>query len=138
MPRSTTQLAKWFFRPSLIWDDFDEDFGDLTMTEGVDMFEENNKIFVKAAVPGIDPNNVDITFEDGVLHIKAKEEKKEEDKNERQYYRKDRIVSFDYTVTVPRPVNPDSLTAEVKDGVVTVSADLADTAKSRKIPVKKA
>ncbi|GIW63619.1 MAG: hypothetical protein KatS3mg091_421 [Patescibacteria group bacterium] len=138
MARTTSQLAKWFFRPTLSWDDFDEDFRDLTMTEGVDMYEEDNQIFVKAAVPGVDPNNVDITFEDGVLHIRAKEEKKEEDKNKRQYYRMDRIVSFDYTVTLPRPVNPDSLNAEVKDGVVTVSAELADTAKSRKIPVKKA
>ncbi len=135
MVRTLSPLTNWFFRPS-IWEDFEEEFPELTMTEGIDMYEEGGKIFVKAAVPGVDPKNVEVTFEDGVLRIRAREEEKEEDKGKRDYYRKDRIVSFDYAVTIPRPIDEKSLTAEVENGVVTVSAKIAEEVKAKKVPVK--
>ena len=135
MVRTLSPLTRWFFRPS-IWEEFEEEFPELTMTEGIDMYEEDGKIVVKAAVPGVKPENVEVTFEDGVLRIRAKEEEKEEDKKKRNYYRMDRVVSFDYTVTIPRPVDVSSLEAEVENGVVKVSAKIAEEAKPKKIPVK--
>ncbi len=138
MTRTISPLTRWFFRPSILWEDEDEDFPEITMTEGIDLYEEDNKVVVKAAVPGIDPEKVEVTFEEGVLRIRAKEEEKEEQRKKRQYYRMDRVVSFDYTVTIPRPINPDTIKAEVKDGVVTITAEIAEAAKAKKIPVKKA
>ena len=135
MVRAISPLTRWFFRPSG-WEDFEEEFPELTMTEGIDMYEEDGKIMVEAAVPGVDPDKVDVTFEDGVLRIRAKEEKKEEEKKKREYYRMDRVVSFDYTVTIPRPIDVNSLSAEVENGVVKVSAKIAEEAKAKKIPVK--
>ena len=135
MVRALSPLTRWFFRPS-VWEEFEEEFPELTMTEGIDMYEEDGKVVVEAAVPGVDPEKVEVTFEDGVLRIRAKEEKKEEDKKKREYYRMDRVVSFDYTVTIPRPIDVNSLSAEVENGVVKVSAKIAEEAKAKKIPVK--
>ena len=135
MVKTLSPLTHWFFRPS-IWEEFEEEFPELTMTEGVDMYEEDGYVVVEAAVPGVNPEKVEVTFEDGVLRIRAKEEKKEEQKKKREYYRMDRIVSFDYTVTIPRPVDVNSLEAEVENGVVKVKAKIAEEAKAKKIPVK--
>ena len=127
-------FTNWFFRPTL-WDE-DEEFPEITMTEGIDMYEEGDKIYVKAAVPGIPVEKVDVTFEDGVLRIRARSEEKEEDKKKKVVYRKDRITSFDYTVALPRPIDASTLEARAEEGVIMVSAKIAEEARPKKIPVK--
>ncbi|GAB4218679.1 MAG: Hsp20/alpha crystallin family protein [Candidatus Microgenomates bacterium] len=129
-------FTRSFLKPFFSWED-EEDLPELTMTEGLDVYEEDDQVVVKAAVPGVPADKVDVTFEDGVLHIRAKiEEKKEEKEKKRVVYRMDRVASFDYTTTLPRPVDEKTLEAKVENGVVTVSAKIAEAAKPKKIPVK--
>ncbi len=132
--KSLIPFSSWFFRPTL-WDE-EEELPELTMTEGIDMYEEGDKIFVKAAVPGIPGEKVNVTFEDGVLRIRARAEKREEKKEKRVTYREDRVTSFDYVVPLPRPIEASTLEAAVDEGVVTISAKIAEEARSKKIPVK--
>lgn len=128
-------FSKSFLRPFFSFEE--EDMPELTMTEGLDVYEEEDKVFIKAAVPGVDPEQVEVIFEDGVLHIKAKaEEKEEEKKKKKTVYKMERVVSFDYHTTLPRPVDEKTLEAKVENGVVTVSAKIAEEAKPRRIPVK--
>ncbi len=86
-----------------------------------DVYEENNTIFVKMQVPGITPENIDITIEGDYLHVKGQqEEEKESDK--RNYYRKEiRTGMFETTVHLPSAVNPDQVSADFKDGVLTIT-----------------
>lgn len=133
--RLTSPLARMMYRPMSVWDEEDT-WPMMTMTEGLDMYEEDDKVVVKASVPGIDPENVDIEFEDGVLRIRAHQEDSEEEKKKKKVvYRQDRVISFDYTTTLPRPVDPKSISAEVADGVVKITAKVAEEAKPKKIPV---
>lgn len=133
--RLSSPLARWFFRP-MLWEE-EEEWPEITMTEGLDVYEEDDKVIVKAAVPGIPAENVEVTFEDGVLRIKARYEEKEEEKKKRRVvYRMDRVTSFDYTTTLPRPVDEKTLEAKVENGVVIISAKIAEEAKPKKIPVK--
>ncbi|MCX7881090.1 MAG: Hsp20/alpha crystallin family protein [Patescibacteria group bacterium] len=128
---------RWL-RPFLSWDEEEEEnWPELTMTEGLDVYEEEDRVIVKAAVPGIPSDKVEVTFEDGVLRIRAKVEEKEEEKKKRKVvYRMDRVASFDYTTTLPRPVDEKSIEAKVENGVVVISAKIAEEAKPKKIPVK--
>lgn len=119
------------------WPEDEEEWPELTLTEGLDVYEEDDKVVVKAAVPGVPSDKVDITYEDGVLRIKARVEESEEEKKKRKVvYRMEKVASFDYTTTFPRPVDEKSIEAHVEDGVVTVSAKIAEAAKPKKIPVK--
>ncbi len=128
-------FSKSFLRPFFSFEE--EEMPELTMTEGLDVYEEDDKVFVKAAVPGVPADKVEVIFEDGVLHIRAKgEEKEEEKKKKKVFYKMERIVSFDYHTTLPRPVDEKTLEAKVEDGVVTVSAKIAEEAKPKRIPVK--
>ena len=126
-------FTRSFFRPlEEEWENWPE----MKMTDGLDVYETGSEVVVKAAVPGIDPEKVDVTFEDGVLHIYAREEEKTEDKdNKKVVYRKERITSFDYVCTLPRAVDADKLTAEVENGILVVKAPIASQAKSKTIPV---
>ncbi len=128
-------FGRSWLRPFFSWEE--EEMPELTMTEGLDVYEEEDKVVVKAAVPGVPAEKVDVTFEDGVLRIKARvEEEKEEKKKRRVVYRMDRVASFDYTTTLPRAVDEKSIEAKVEDGVVVVTAKIAEAAKPKKIPVK--
>lgn len=129
-------FTRSFLKPFFSWED-EEDMPELTMTEGLDVYEEDDNVVVKAAVPGVPADKVEVTFEDGVLRIRGKiEEKKEEKEKRRVVYRMDRVASFDYTTTLPRAVDEKTLEAKVENGVVTITAKIAEAAKPKKIPVK--
>lgn len=116
----------------------DEDvWPQMRVTEGLDVYETDSEVIVKAAVPGVPADKVDVTFEDGVLRIKARiEETKEEKEKRKVVYRQQRVSSFDYTTTLPRAVDAGKVSAEVSEGVVTVKAPIAEAARPKKITVQ--
>lgn len=117
--------------------DEDENWPMVKVTEGLDVYETETDVVVKAAVPGIPADKVDVTFEDGVLRIKAEVEETEEEKKRRKVvYKQQKMSYFDYTATLPRAVDGEKITAEVNDGVVVVKAPIAEAAKPKKITVK--
>ena len=130
-------FSPWFsdrFFPS-----FDEEDGwpTVKVTDGLDVYETDKDVVVKAAVPGIPADKVDVTFEDGVLRIKAETRDTDEEKKARKVvYRQQKMSFFDYTATLPRAVDGNKISAEVNDGVVTIKAPIAETAKPKKIAVK--
>jgi len=127
------QLQRQFFQP-LIEDD---DWPELTMTEGLNVYEEGGNVFVEASVPGIPEDKLEITYEDGVIRIKGRaEEKEEEKKRNRVVHRMQRISSFDYSTYLPRPIEDKKIEASLKNGVLTIKAPIAEAAKAKKIPVK--
>jgi HSP20 family protein len=114
-----------------------EDWPELTMTQGLNVYEEDDTVVVKAAVPGIPEDKLEITYEDGMLHIRGSiQETEEEKKKKKVVYRKQMISSVDYTTYLPRPINAENIDAEVKDGVVTIKASVAEAAKPKRIAVK--
>jgi HSP20 family protein len=129
-------FPRWFWRWPSLWEE-EEEWPELTVTEGLDVYETENEVVVKAAVPGVPADKVEVTFEDGVLRIRGKvEETEEEKKRKKVVYRAQRMAAFDYTTTLPRAVDSEKIQAEVKDGVVTVKAPIAAQAKPKKITVK--
>lgn len=125
--------------PERLFSVFDEEeaWPQPRLTEGLDVYETDTDVVIKAAVPGVPADQVHITFEDGVLRIKAKlEETKEEKDKKKVIYRQQKVSSFDYTTTLPRAVDSDHISAEVKDGVITVTAPISEAARPKTITVK--
>ncbi|MDH7476677.1 MAG: Hsp20/alpha crystallin family protein [Microgenomates group bacterium] len=122
-------MRPWF------WEDEFEP-AELTLTEGLNIYEQDNKIFVEASVPGIPEDKIEVTYEDGVLHIIGRhEEKEEKKKKDKIIHKMERVASFDYTTYLPRPIDVKKIQATVKNGVITVSAPIAPEAKPKRIPV---
>lgn len=136
--RTITPLARWMnLRPFELLEDLD--WTQPAWSSGLDVYEQGDSVYVKAAVPGIPADKVEITYEDGVLRINARHEESEEEKQKKAVvYRQDRLSSFNYSTTFPRPIDVSSIKATVKDGIVTVTARIAEEAKAKKIEVKTA
>lgn len=126
-------LQRQFLQP--LWDQ--DEWPELTMTDGLNVYEEAGDVIVEASVPGIPEEKLDITYEDGVLRIKGKsEETEEEKKKNRVVHKMQRISSFEYSTYLPRPIDEKKIEATVKNGVLIVKAPVAEAAKPKKITVK--
>jgi HSP20 family protein len=102
---------------------------------GLSVYEDDKKVYVETALPGIDPNDIEITYQDKYLWIRGETKKEEEDKK-KKYYSK-ATNSFSYRVAVPGEVDMESEPeATCKNGIMTVSFNKAEKAQPKKINIK--
>lgn len=126
-----------FSFPLASWWDENDGWPELKQTSGLNVYEKDGQIFVEAAVPGIDPGKVKVTYEDGILRISGKAEEKEEEKKKgKVVHQKSMVSCFDYMTSLPRPIDTKSVEAKIKNGVLTFKAKVAEEAKPKEIQVK--
>jgi HSP20 family protein len=102
----------------------------------VDVYEERDDVVVKAELPGIEKENIDVNVSDRFLSIKA-EKKKEEEVKEKDYFRSERSYgSFVRTLELPREVQTDKIKAAFKNGVLEIRLPKTEEAKKKEIKVK--
>lgn len=119
--------------PSLIEDD---DWGLIggNASSGLSLSEDEKNIYAEASVPGVDPQDIDITFEKGIVKINARS--KQEEKEDRKVWK--RLQSeFSYQFTVPSDVDMNSdPEAQVKNGVIHLTFAKSPKAQPKKIALK--
>jgi HSP20 family protein len=102
----------------------------------VDLFEEKEDIVVKAEIPGMDKENIEVNLADHTLTIKG-EKKKEDEVKEENYYRAERSYgSFVRTLELPKEVHADKVKATFKNGVLEIRMPKTEQAKAKEIKVK--
>lgn len=105
-------------------------------TPAVDIKEEENQFLITADVPGVDPKDIDVTMENGMLTIKG-ERKLESDVKENGYRRFERMHGTFYRrFSLPDYADADKIAANCKNGVLTVTVPKAEAVKPRRIEVK--
>ncbi|HDH51130.1 MAG TPA: Hsp20/alpha crystallin family protein [Nitrospirae bacterium] len=104
-------------------------------TPPVDIIEGKDSLFLVADMPGVDENSVDITLEKDILTVYGKVEPEIPDNH--------RLVSSEYGIgdyqrifTLSDEIDRERIEAAVKNGVLRLTLPKAETAKTRKIPVK--
>jgi HSP20 family protein len=91
---------------------------------------------VKAAVPGVKPEEVDVSIIGDILTIKG-EHKEEKEVKEDNYFRKERRYgTFSRSVQIPVPVKTDKAEAVFDNGVLTLTLPKAEAVKPKQIKVK--
>ena len=102
----------------------------------LDFAETPEAYVVRAELPGVDPQEVEISIEDGRLEISG--EKSAEQTEEKQgWFRVERSHgSFHRTVELPGAVDTGKVKAEAKHGVLTINLPKHEESKARKIPVQ--
>lgn len=101
----------------------------------LDVSETDEAYTVKAAVPGITPEELDITLTNNVLTIKGELEAAEEQEGEVYHMRELRYGSFSRSLTLPEQVNADEIEAHVENGILTVLVPKSEESKPKRIPV---
>ena len=98
--------------------------GEREWMPAVDMVRENGDLVVRAEVPGIKPEEIEIKAEQGVLTISGKHEETEEEKDKQFVRRERRYGAFARTMTLPDGVDPKKIKARTRDGVLEVTIPL--------------
>ena len=101
----------------------------------VDIKEESDKFVLEADIPGVKPEDIDVSMEDGVLTIRG--EKKTEAKTEQEGYKRvERTYgSFYRRFSLPDTANPDAISAKSKHGVLEIVIPKREAVKPKKINV---
>lgn len=102
---------------------------------GLDVYETNNEYVIKAAVPGIDPKDVDISVEDDVLTIKGAFEQKEEAQEANYLRRELRYGSFERALRLPPTVDAGKATARFENGLLRLTLPKKEEARARTIKI---
>src|SRR6266511_2829564 len=122
---------------------FDAPFSDWTQstelfngwTPALDLYEDKDNLIVKAELPGMRQEEIDISLHDGTLAISG--ERKQEDKHEdAEAYRSERFLGrFHRTLALPKPVQSEKAKATYQDGILTVTLPKTEEAKPKQIEV---
>jgi HSP20 family protein len=102
----------------------------------VDVAENEDGYVVKASVPGVNPDDLEITLEDGVLTIKAELNEDEEITQESYHVRERRYGAFSRNIRFPTDVNAEAIEASYDFGVLTLDVPKAEEVKPKRISIK--
>jgi len=101
----------------------------------VDVHENAETLVVKAELPGMKKEDIQVTLHDGLLSISG-ERKSDVEQKEGETHRTERFFGrFQRSITLTAPVNADKIEASYKDGVLTVTLPKTEEAKPRQIEV---
>lgn len=102
-------------------------FSDISLQEPInsnfpkaDITEDDKEIKVAIDIPGIDPEKVDIEVEDDNLYVNGKIEREEEDSKKRYYKYERSYGEFNRCFSLPSKIDPEKVSANAKNGVLTI------------------
>jgi HSP20 family protein len=115
---------------------FSEPTGVRPWVPAVDIRETENELVLKADIPDMKFEDIDVRLENGTLTLRG-ERKFEEQKKEGGWHRVERSYGhFERVFTLPDTVNPEGVTADYKSGTLTVTLPKKEIAKPRQVKVQ--
>jgi len=103
----------------------------------VEVYRHENKLVVRADVPGLNREDVNVEVSDNELRVSG-ERRHESEQREREYYRSERTYgSFSRTIPLPEGAKTDTASATFHNGVLQIEIEVpVQTSRSRKIDVR--
>lgn len=104
----------------------------------LDVIEDEGKVTIKAAVAGINPDELEITIENNVLTIKGEHKTEEVSENAKVFRRENTYGSFSRSIRLSPQLNQDGVSANFKNGFVTITIPKVEEEKPKalRIPVQ--
>ncbi len=102
----------------------------------IDLYQTVDEIVVKAALPGLKPDEVQISVTGEVLTLRGEFKQQEEKKEATWHMREQRYGSFERSIMLPTEVQTDKAKADFENGILTVSLPKAEAVKPRTINIK--
>jgi len=106
-----------------------------TWAPPVDIYENGDNLVLKAELPGVNPDDVEIRVEDNTLYLKG-ERKFEKEVKEQSYHRVERSYgTFTRTFSLPNSIDAVKVAANYQDGVLTLTMPKKEEAKPKTIKI---
>jgi HSP20 family protein len=102
----------------------------------VDMYETDDSVIVKTAIPGVKADDIDVSVTGDTLTVRAETKEEEEIKRENYLRRERRFGSYCRSVTLPGGLETDRADADYSDGILTLTFPKAEAVKPKSIKVK--
>lgn len=125
----------------------DQVFGSWPFSEGgtavtsawlppVDVFEDKDSVKIVAEIPGVKPEDVNVSLENNVLTIRGEKKQVAEEKTDRVHRYERSYGMFERSFALPATVDPDRIEASCENGVLTITVPKAERARPRQIEIK--
>ncbi len=105
-------------------------------TPACDIYEDGEEIVVHAELAGVEPKDVEIRFENGVLTLKGERELEKEDRRENYHRLEMSYGTFTRAFSLPATIDSEKIRAESKQGVLLIHLAKKLEAKPKSIQVK--
>jgi len=102
----------------------------------IDMFQTDDEIVVKAALPGMKSDEVQISITGEVLTLKGEVQQNQEMEEKAWHMREQRFGSFERSIALPTDVVADKAKADFENGILTITLPKADEVKPKTIAIK--
>ncbi len=101
----------------------------------VDIFEKGDDLIIRAEIPGVDKDNVDISVRNNSLILRGERKREEEIKDDNSYRLERSYGKFVRSFSLPRTVDSSRISAKFKNGVLDIVLPKAEEAKPKKIEI---
>ena len=130
--REFDRLFRGAFGPAALGE---EEASTRTWAPPVDIYEDGDNLVMKAELPGINPDDVEVRVEDNTLYLKG-ERKFEKEVKEENYHRVERAYgTFARAFSLSNTIDSDKVAANYKDGVLTLTLPKREEAKPKAIKI---
>jgi HSP20 family protein len=103
----------------------------------LDMIENNDEYVVKASIPGVNPDDLDITINDRSLTIKGQSKGEDENIEDQHYHLRERwFGSFTRSITLPNRIKSENIQASCENGILTLHLPKTEEVKPKRISVQ--
>ncbi len=110
--------------------------GSSVVAPSVDMYEDDQQIVVKLDLPGVDPNAIDLTVDEGVLVVRGERAEQEPEERVAWHARERWRGRFSRAIPLSSQVDVDRITANMKNGVLTVTLPKKTAGGARHIKIQ--
>lgn len=144
-----TEVEQWFDRVDRLFDrlidrffrDFDRAFRGMDLRwerwiPAMDVSEKEDAYLIRLEVPGVKPEDIEVTLHGGVLTIKGKRDRTDEQKGETYHWQERIYGEFVRSLRLPEDVKEEAVEAHYRDGVLELRLPKAEESKPRRIAVK--
>ena len=102
----------------------------------VDLLEQGDALVVKASLPGVKPEDVDVQIQQNVLMITGQHHEEQERQQGRYHLAERRTGRFSRAIALPAAVDANACEATFVDGVLTLTLPKAEQARTKQIPIR--
>jgi len=101
----------------------------------VELTHDENELVLRAEVPGMDKNDIELTVHDDTLTLKGAKRGVQEKKEGGYFYSERQFGEFSRSFSLPFPVNTEKVQANLKDGILEARLPIAEAAKPRRVEI---
>lgn len=111
-------------------------FGEVSTSPAIDMYQTSDDVVVKATLPGLKAEDVDITVTGETLTLRGEFKQEAEQKNTNYHIREHRSGSFERAILLPTDVQANKAKADFENGILTITMPIAEEVKPKSINIK--